>query len=57
MHKIAILGAGYMGSAMTFPLAENNIPVNLWGTWLDNEIIDSCKKGTHPKLKKLFLTL
>ncbi len=52
MHKIAILGAGYMGGAMTFPLAENNLSVNLWGTWLDNEIIDSCQKGIHPKLKK-----
>lgn len=52
MKKIAILGAGYMGSAMTFPLASNNLDINLWGTWLDDDIIDSCLKGVHPKLKK-----
>lgn len=42
-----------MGSAITFPLVENNHNVNLWGTWLDDDIIDICKKGLpHPKLKK-----
>ena len=50
MKKIAILGAGYMGSAMTFPLAQNNLDINLWGTWLDDDIIDACQKGDHPKL-------
>jgi len=29
MKKIAILGAGYMGSAMTLPLASNNLDINL----------------------------
>ena len=52
MFKIAVLGAGYMGSAITFPLSENGHCVNLWGTWLDDEIIDSSLKGYHPKLKK-----
>ena len=52
MKKIAVLGAGYMGSAITFPLADNGYYVNLWGTWLDDEIIKSCIKGHHPKLKK-----
>lgn len=52
MLKAAVLGAGYMGSAITFPLSDNNIQVNLWGTWLDDDIIDSCIKGAHPKLKK-----
>ncbi len=52
MYKIAVLGAGYMGSAITYPLTENGHKVNLWGTWLDDEILDSCKKGFHPKLKK-----
>ena len=52
MKKIAILGAGYMGSAMTFPLAQNKLDINLWGTWLDDDIIDSCLKGVHPKLNK-----
>ncbi len=50
--KIAVLGAGYMGSAITFPLSDNGIKVNLWGTWLDDDIIDACRKGKHPKLKK-----
>ncbi len=52
MKKVAVLGAGYMGSAITFPLAENGFEVNLWGTWLDDNIINSCLKGKHPKLKK-----
>jgi len=52
MYKIAVLGAGYMGSAITYPLTENGHKVNLWGTWLDDEILDSCRKGLHPKLKK-----
>ena len=52
MYKIAVLGAGYMGSAITYPLTENGHKVNLWGTWLDDEILDSARKGFHPKLKK-----
>ena len=51
MHNICVLGAGYMGSAITFPLAHRNNNVNLWGTWLDDRIIDVCRKGlAHPKL-------
>jgi glycerol-3-phosphate dehydrogenase (NAD(P)+) len=52
IDKVTVLGAGYMGSAITFPLSDNGITVNLWGTWLDDELIDACKKGPHPKLKK-----
>ena len=52
MLKAAVIGAGYMGSAITFPLAENNIEVNLVGTWLDDHLIESSIKGMHPKLKK-----
>jgi len=52
MNKIAVLGAGYMGSAITFPLSDNGFDINLWGTWLDDEIIKSCINGYHPKLKK-----
>jgi len=53
MHDICVLGAGYMGSAITFPLSENGHNVRLWGTWLDDEIIDDCRKGIpHPKLNK-----
>lgn len=52
MVKAAVLGAGYMGSAITFPLSDNGVRINLWGTWLDDEIIDSCARAKHPKLKK-----
>lgn len=53
MYNICVLGAGYMGSAITFPLARRNNNVNLWGTWLDDEIIEACREGLpHPKLGK-----
>lgn len=52
MKNITVLGAGYMGSAITFPLSDNGNKINLWGTWLDDEIIESSLKGYHPKLKK-----
>ncbi len=52
-RRIAVLGAGYMGSAITFPITDNNIEVNLWGTWLDDEIIYLCKNNKpHPKLDR-----
>lgn len=50
--KVCILGNGYMGSAFAFPLADNKIEINLWGTWLDKKIVDCCMNGYHPKLKK-----
>ena len=52
MLNITVLGAGYMGSAITFPLSDNRNKINLWGTWLDDEIIESSLKGYHPRLKK-----
>lgn len=52
MLKVAVLGAGYMGSAVTFPLAHNGIATSLWGTWLDDELIDGALAGCHPKLRK-----
>jgi glycerol-3-phosphate dehydrogenase (NAD(P)+) len=52
MQNITVLGAGYMGSAITFPLSDSGNKVNLWGTWLDDEMIESSLKGFHPKLKK-----
>ena len=39
-----------MGSAITFPLTDSGFSVRLWGTWLDDDIIDSCRRGAHPKL-------
>jgi len=35
MVKIAILGTGVMGSALTVPLATNGHEINLSGTELD----------------------
>ena len=51
MYNITVLGAGYMGSAITFPLSRDN-KVRLWGTWLDDSIIEKCSGGQHPKLKE-----
>lgn len=51
MTKIAVLGAGIMASGLTFPATDNGHDVNLIGTFLDDEIIDSIKNdGTHPML-------
>ena len=53
MSAVAIVGAGYMGSAMAWPLADRGHEVRLVGTHLDEEIIASCKSsGWHPKLKR-----
>ncbi len=52
MLKAAVLGAGYMGSAITFPLSEKNMEVCLWGTWLDDYLVKASIEGSHPKLKK-----
>lgn len=53
MTTIAILGSGVMGSALSFPLADNAHDVRLVGTHLDREIIDSIRgTGVHPGLKR-----
>lgn len=55
MAKIAIVGAGMMGSALAFPARENGNEVALTGTPLDREIIDECRRSnTHPKFAKHF---
>ncbi len=42
-----------MGSAMAWPLRENGHEVNLVGTHLDGDTIDSCMKTRfHPRLKR-----
>lgn len=52
MAKITVIGAGAMGSAFTKPIADNGNDVRLWGSPLDDAIIDSLKKGgEHPKHK------
>lgn len=53
MANIAIVGAGFMGSAMAWPLSDNGHEVRLVGTHLDQDIIKSCvENGFHPKLKR-----
>jgi len=51
MARIAILGAGFMGSALTVPATDNGHRVALWGTHLDGPLIDAVRAGRpHPKL-------
>jgi glycerol-3-phosphate dehydrogenase (NAD(P)+) len=46
-----ILGAGLMGTAFSFPLADRGYHVNLVGTHLDTDIIEEIhQNGVHPKL-------
>ena len=53
MAKVIILGAGLMGTAVAWPLADNGHDVRLVGTHLDGAIIKSClDRGWHPKLKR-----
>ena len=52
MRSITILGAGAMGSAMATPLRTAGWDVRLWGTWLDDHLIDACDRGdVHPRTK------
>jgi glycerol-3-phosphate dehydrogenase (NAD(P)+) len=49
--RVAVLGAGAMGAALTVPLVDNGNTVALWGTEYDREILDRVKKGKpHPRL-------
>ena len=53
MSIITIVGAGMMGSAMSFPARDNGHEVRLVGTPLDREIIDHARKtGEHLTLKR-----
>jgi len=53
MAIVTIVGAGFMGTATAWPLADNGHTVRLVGTHLDGEIIASCKqKRFHPKLQR-----
>ncbi len=53
MTTVTIVGAGYMGSALSWPLADNGHQVRLVGTPLDRDIIDAClRDGRHPKLQR-----
>jgi glycerol-3-phosphate dehydrogenase (NAD(P)+) len=51
--NIAIVGAGYMGTATAYPLTDNGHTVRLVGTHLDGDVIKSCQERRyHPKLKR-----
>jgi glycerol-3-phosphate dehydrogenase (NAD(P)+) len=52
LAHITILGAGFMGSALTIPATDNGHQVALWGTWLDDHIVEALRRGDpHPKLR------
>ena len=51
--RVTVLGAGYMGSAMAEVAAMRGHDVRLWGTWLDDALIDAVEQGKdHPRLRK-----
>lgn len=50
--RVTVLGAGFMGSAMAELAATTGHDVRLWGTWLDDALVDAVAKGEdHPRLK------
>lgn len=50
--RVTVLGAGYMGSAMAQVAAMRGHDVRLWGTWLDDALVEAVeKKQDHPRLK------
>jgi glycerol-3-phosphate dehydrogenase (NAD(P)+) len=50
--RIAVLGAGYMGSAMAKVAAQRDHEVHLWATWLDDALIEPVLHGeAHPRLR------
>jgi glycerol-3-phosphate dehydrogenase (NAD(P)+) len=52
MSKIVVIGAGAMGTAFTFPCIDSNHDVNIIGTHLEDDFIDSVLKNNrlHPGL-------
>ena len=51
MSKILILGAGSMGTAFSYPCADNNHAVSIIGTYLENDFIDRINQTKkHPAL-------
>jgi glycerol-3-phosphate dehydrogenase (NAD(P)+) len=54
LATITVVGAGVMGSALTYPAGDNGHEVRLVGTHLDDEIITSCReKQYHPRLRRM----
>lgn len=53
MAILTMVGAGLMGTALTFPAADNGHDIRLVGTHLDRDIIVSCRERRfHPRLKR-----
>ena len=51
MSKITVLGAGAMGSALASVMVRAGWQTNLWGTWLDDHLIDAIEAGQkHPRI-------
>jgi glycerol-3-phosphate dehydrogenase (NAD(P)+) len=51
--KVTVLGSGYMGSAMADVAAARGHDVRLWGTWLDDALVEAVEqRREHPRLKK-----
>ena len=51
--RVTVLGAGYMGSAMAEVAAMRGHDVRLWGTWLDDVLVEAVEQGKeHPRLRK-----
>jgi glycerol-3-phosphate dehydrogenase (NAD(P)+) len=51
--RVTVLGAGYMGSAMAEVAAMRGHDVRLWGTWLDDTLVEAVEQGQeHPRLRK-----
>ena len=49
-ERVAILGAGAMGSALTAPAVDAGNETRLWGTWLDDELVAAVRAGApHPR--------
>lgn len=52
MVRLTILGAGYMGSALAVVAAGRGHAVRLWGTWLDDPLVEACRRRQdHPRLR------
>jgi glycerol-3-phosphate dehydrogenase (NAD(P)+) len=50
--RVTVLGAGYMGSAMATVAQKRGHDVRLWGTWLDDALLDAVERGdVHPRLQ------
>ena len=52
MSKIVIIGAGAMGTAFSLPCLDNNHDINIVGTHLEDNFIETFKKNKnfHPGL-------